>query len=483
MVRYKEIEKIFCSVILLLSLIGCSTQNTSYSGLYIDSNFKQEASLETEGMTSEKKENLQPHDTDTIVSLGDQKRFVTTTSDSTYFKTLIYENRSSLINDSTEKKHSKETSILENKNRRSQSKAEDSITKTNLQTQLKEFKKLQKQIDEDKNSLFRKDSTFTLTEAQKLQVLGGNIESKKDSVKSSSKVNTEQSQIQNTDTVFIVREIYMNTETKKGNSSEKEKKRIQAEKKNLKKEIERLESLNKVMQEKEPVYIEKEVPAKEAEETKKETVETTYREVIRDKTTERQSMIPVSTATPQVQPDTVFIKKEVPVRETIVLENESDKAVYEKLNSQNDTIKQLKDQLSQKELIQQKTDTVYKINEVPVYKTKEIDSVTVTAFYERGKTVPSNDIINELKEKLRNKSIENVMLSGYTDASGNKSINKALTDKRLEYIKELMTDIVPIHKIYVQNFGDAFASSEIVPTERRVEITVYLKPKNEEIKN
>lgn len=470
----KKIKALVYSLVLVVSITACSIQSTSYTGLYIDSDSALEFPVETEVIKPEKVDLTQVGRKDSVVSPHEQERVMNISSDSVYSKKLIYENTSPLL-----KNHSRKKSIREDRkstegNSISGSKTKDSVNKISLEAQNKEFKKLQQQINEDKNSIYLRDSSFTLTRAHKLQIVSGEKKTQEEA-ENYNKANTDRNQTQKTDTVFIVKEIYRNTNT---NFSEK----TESENDDLKKRIERLESQKKVQQDREPVYVEKEVPSREVEKSSDESFESTYKEIVRFESAETRSAIQPLITIPQ-QRDTVYIEKEVPVKETIVLENKSDKAVYQKLNSQNDTIKQLKEQLTQKALLQQKTDTIYKVNEVPVYKTKEVDSLSITAFYDIGKTAPSNDVMKELKVVLESKPVGKIMLSGYTDASGNQSINKALTDKRLEYIKELMTDIVPIHKIYVQNFGDAFASSEIVPTERRVEITVYLKPKNEEIKN
>lgn len=474
----KKIKALVYSLVLVVSITACSIQSTSYTGLYIDSDSALEFPVENEVIKPEKVDLTQVDRTDSVVSSHEQKRVMNISSDSVYSKKLIYENTSSVLKNYSYKKDMREDTKSTRSGSTLGSKAKDSVNKISLETQNKEFKKLQQQINEDKNSMYLPDSSFTLTRTQKLQIVTGVKETQKDSVNEN---NKEKNQIQKTDTVFIVKEIYRNT---KNNFSEE---KSESENDDLKKRIERLESRQseshkKVQQDREPIYIEKEVPAKEVEKSRDERFESVYKEVVRFEPARTQNNTIQPLITIPQQRDTVYIEKEVPVKETIVLENKSDKAVYEKLNSQNDTIKQLKEQLTQKALLQQKTDTIYKINEVPVYKTKEIDSLSITAFYDIGKTAPSNDVMKELKDVLESKPVGKVMLSGYTDASGNQSINKALTDRRLEYIKELMAKIVPIHKIYVQNFGDRFASSEIIPTERRVEITVYIKPENEQIK-
>lgn len=473
----KKIKTLIYSVALVVSIVACSTKNTSYTGLYIDSETALKVSMETERVESGMTDKTQMKRNDSVISPQDRKNIIIISSDSAYSQKLIYENKSSLIRNQSQIKDSERSKKSEISKNASQ--AKDSIIKTSLKAQDKKLKEFQKQINEDDKSRYLPDSVFTLTKAQKLQIISGKSNTENDSI-NATKVNSEKDKIQKTDTVFVIREINKNVEKQDDSSQRKEDSK--AENTGLKKRVERLESSQDDQEKREPIYIQNEAPAKQIERTSDQKVESTYREIVRYEPAQRQTNVQPTVVSNSKQVDTVYVEKEVPVRETIVLENRSEEAFYEKLNSQNDTIEQLKNRLTQKELLQRKTDTVYKINEVLVYKTKEVDSVSVTTFYEIGKIVPANNVLDELKEILQSRPVEKVMLSGYTDASGNQSINKALTDKRLDYLKEFVSKFVLLNKIYVQNFGDAFASSKIIPKERRVVITVYSKPNNEQSK-
>ncbi|MGM1054390.1 MAG: hypothetical protein ACQEWG_00735 [Bacteroidota bacterium] len=74
------------------------------------------------------------------------------------------------------------------------------------------------------------------------------------------------------------------------------------------------------------------------------------------------------------------------------------------------------------------------------------------------KTIPDNAVISELAEFAQSKWNDKAILSGYTDVSGNAKIHKRLTDSRLEYLKTQIATFIPLNKIYLQYFGDAFAS-------------------------
>lgn len=86
------------------------------------------------------------------------------------------------------------------------------------------------------------------------------------------------------------------------------------------------------------------------------------------------------------------------------------------------------------------------------------------------KTIPDNAVISELAEFAQSKSIDKAILSGYANVSGNAIIYITLADSRLDYLKTQVATFIPVNKIYLQNFGAAFASKNIMQSERRVEI-------------
>ncbi len=121
------------------------------------------------------------------------------------------------------------------------------------------------------------------------------------------------------------------------------------------------------------------------------------------------------------------------------------------------------------------TDTVFNIEKLPASKFEAVDTILITANYNMGKVEPDNDVLSEIKQISLNKSISKIVLSGHTDSSGNKIVNKRITDERLNYILSQINSLVPIDNIYLQNFGDTFASKNVVPSERRVEIRMIMK--------
>ena len=69
-------------------------------------------------------------------------------------------------------------------------------------------------------------------------------------------------------------------------------------------------------------------------------------------------------------------------------------------------------------------------------------------------------------------------LSGYTDSSGDEIINKEITNRRLNYLSEIIAPWIEKENIFFQNFGDTFASDIVIKEERRVEIRIYTKQDN-----
>ena len=187
-----------------------------------------------------------------------------------------------------------------------------------------------------------------------------------------------------------------------------------------------------------------------------------------------------------IAPDTVYITKEglktVPADSS---ENTNDKETSARLVAQSDSIKLLKNQIVG--LQNQKTtapDTVYikkeVIKTVPADNNKavsNIDTITIVAYYEMGSIAPAggDSILHELKRLISTKNVLKISISGYTDISGNRNINKAITSKRIVYFVERLTPVFPVENIYSQNFGDAFASDSILANERKLVFSVILR--------
>ena len=108
------------------------------------------------------------------------------------------------------------------------------------------------------------------------------------------------------------------------------------------------------------------------------------------------------------------------------------------------------------------------------------DTTLFVAYYLRGKIKPIEEekILQQIKELNRDKIVVKVTLSGYTDSSGDKIINKEITNRRLNYLSEMIVPWIAKEKIFFQNFGDIFASDTIIDDERRVEIRIYTKQDN-----
>ncbi len=181
--------------------------------------------------------------------------------------------------------------------------------------------------------------------------------------------------------------------------------------------------------------------------------------------------------------DTVFIEKEVV--KTVPKSNKTvDKKTAARLAAQRDSNRLLKKQIS--EIQNQKSaipDTMviekHVIEEVP-YTNQEaakLDTITLVAYYQIGKLIPiaADSIVNELKAIISTRDVIKINIAGYTDISGDNIINNLITNKRILYFSEMLTDFYNIEKVFYQNFGDTFASNTVLDSERRIVITLILQ--------
>lgn len=123
----------------------------------------------------------------------------------------------------------------------------------------------------------------------------------------------------------------------------------------------------------------------------------------------------------------------------------------------------------------QTRDTMYVEKPTPAVITEPNLPMVLTAYYQIGQTQPNNEVVSMLEEVLKNNKILKVEISGYTDSTGNAAVNKRITNTRINYIYNKITPLVPMDKIYIQNFGQNFASIMRVDEERRVEIRLYVE--------
>ncbi|MDO8951661.1 MAG: hypothetical protein Q7U86_03490, partial [Draconibacterium sp.] len=105
------------------------------------------------------------------------------------------------------------------------------------------------------------------------------------------------------------------------------------------------------------------------------------------------------------------------------------------------------------------------------------DTTLIVAFYKSGeiKPIEVESVLKQIKELCNNTNVIKITLSGYTDNSGNATINKKITTRRLNYLSEKMISWISKEKIFFHNFGDTFASDTIVNDERRIEIRIHTK--------
>lgn len=104
------------------------------------------------------------------------------------------------------------------------------------------------------------------------------------------------------------------------------------------------------------------------------------------------------------------------------------------------------------------------------------DTIDFVVYYKLGATIPmaSKETIERIKEVYNGQPVRKVILSGYTDSSGSSSVNRRITNKRLDYFVSELRSFIPSGKLFTQNFGDEFTSDTVVEAERRLEIKLVV---------
>lgn len=124
------------------------------------------------------------------------------------------------------------------------------------------------------------------------------------------------------------------------------------------------------------------------------------------------------------------------------------------------------------------TMALLRMKEKKVLKTVPTDTSLLVAFYGLGSIKPlyEDSLINMLKQSIKDDQISKITISGYTDSSGSEKINKEITNKRINYMMEILSQWIDIENIYVQNFGKTF-SSDVKDSEqqRRLELKIFIK--------
>lgn len=180
---------------------------------------------------------------------------------------------------------------------------------------------------------------------------------------------------------------------------------------------------------------------------------------------------------PQI--DTVYIEKEFKElqasKNLLIKQKDADYQVLQ------DSLALYKSRLLNLEKeIQSGMDTMalLRMKEKKVLKTVPTDTSLLVAFYGLGSIKPlyEDSLINMLKQSIKDDQISKITISGYTDTSGSEKINKEITNKRINYMMEILSQWIAIENIYVQNFGKTF-SSDVKDSEqqRRLELKIFIK--------
>ncbi|MCA1757285.1 MAG: hypothetical protein LC649_07505 [Bacteroidales bacterium] len=106
---------------------------------------------------------------------------------------------------------------------------------------------------------------------------------------------------------------------------------------------------------------------------------------------------------------------------------------------------------------------------------------TLILNYTRGSAEAMNkdDILRKIAEITTEKKPVTIILKGYTDRSGSAEVNRAITSRRLNLLRESLTGMgIDDTIIFTQNFGSQYASETIINEERRVEIVIRFSERN-----
>lgn len=124
------------------------------------------------------------------------------------------------------------------------------------------------------------------------------------------------------------------------------------------------------------------------------------------------------------------------------------------------------------------TMALLRMKEKKVLKTVPTDTSLLVAFYGLGSIKPlyEDSLINMLKQSIKDDQISKITISGYTDSSGSEKINKEITNKRINYMMEILSQWIAVENIYVQNFGKTFSSdAKDSEQQRRLELKIFIK--------
>lgn len=124
------------------------------------------------------------------------------------------------------------------------------------------------------------------------------------------------------------------------------------------------------------------------------------------------------------------------------------------------------------------TIALLRMNERKILKTLPSDTSLLVAFYGLGSIKPlyEDSLINTLKQSIKDNNISKITISGYTDSSGSEKINKEITNKRINYMMEILSQWIAVENIYVQNFGKTFSSDDKdFKQQRRLELKIFTK--------
>ncbi|MFN4763633.1 hypothetical protein ACKGJN_10955 [Gillisia sp. Q332] len=483
----KKIGIIGFAFILAISISACKVQKPAYAGLFVDNSYSFRDTVAPVASQLNLKDPEMVIAADSLITPSTYDVVYKSTSDSAYKREVkkllmgisdsIHLMRLQIVSYQKQLEYGTDTTFT-------RFKPQVLHALDSLESKKDTIPQPKNQPKSQKKPLHETDTLHFLKEVSKSQSTENNPENsetiyqtsmvKTDTVQQlKEELQSQQNLRREPDTVYILKEVPVRqAEGIQDENSEAIYKELKVKNDSIQQLKDRLKLQQNRRQDTEIVQVIKEVPVPQESNYKDRRVEAMNEELNVKNNTIRQLKNQLKTQQ-NLQPQT---DSDNAVKEALVMqeENKNVDAILQELNAKTDSIQQLKNRLKSEKNTIQETDTVFQIIEKPVLQPKEVDTVLITAYYSLGKTIPDNDVISELAKIAQNKSIDKAILSGYTDVSGNAIINKRLTNSRLEYLKNQVATFIPANKIYLQNFGDAFASKNIVQSERRVEIKFFI---------
>ena len=139
-----------------------------------------------------------------------------------------------------------------------------------------------------------------------------------------------------------------------------------------------------------------------------------------------------------------------------------------------DRLEDIEDRIVGLELeVREKIDPPVQERENPLARLSELAGKNLSVSFDRNSAVLGQEhfvLLNEVFEQLARLPEDRVLITGYTDASGPKSVNLRLSEQRAKAVRSYLLERgIPAERLMVNYYGDSRSMGR-APDERRVEI-------------